>query len=148
MLLVYISRICIGRKDPASRLAFKAGIGATAIVKAYQVSTSDHAIVDGTSPNDFISVKYLTKEHIFERLKECNEGYHGPMATEVKFVVVLFQNRPTGMPQFFTLAGHPQTTNKQNQFSSMVVEACEIHATNDGNAILLNESTDGVSCEV
>ena len=138
----------MGRKDPASRLAFKAGIGAIAIVKAYQVSTIDHAIVDGTYPNNLISVKDLTKEHTFERLKECNEGYHGPMATEVKFVVVLFQNRPTGMTPFFTLAGHPQTTNKQNQFSSMVVEACEIYATKDVNTILLNESTDGVSCEV
>ena len=30
----------------------------------------------------------------------------------------------------------------------MMVEACEMAAVKDGNAVLLNDSTDGVACEV
>ena len=70
------------------------------------------------------------------------------MVTGFKVVVVSFQNAPKGMPPFLTLAGHPQTTNENNQFSLIVVEACEISATKDGNSIFLNESTDGFACEV
>ena len=80
-------------------------------MNAYQVSTVDHEIVGGASPNDFIPVDGLLKVQIFERLKYFNKCKHGPMATEVKVVVVSFQNTPKGMPPFFTLSGHPQTTN-------------------------------------
>ena len=52
------------------------------------------------------------------------------------------------MPPFFTLAGHPQTTNENNKFALMVVEAFEMAAMKYGNAVLFNESTDGVACEV
>ena len=82
------------------RVAFTEGIDATDIVKAYQVSTSDHEIVVGVSPNDFILVEGLLKEQIFESLKECNKGKHGTMATEVKVTVVSLQNTPKGIPPF------------------------------------------------
>ena len=49
------------------------------------------------------------------------------------------------MPPFFTLAGHTQTTNEHNQFSLMVVEVCEISVMKDINAVLLNDSKDGVA---
>ena len=52
------------------------------------------------------------------------------------------------MPPFFTLAGHPQTTNKKNQFALMVVEYCEMDVMKDGNAFLLKDSTDGVEFKV
>ena len=68
------------------------------------------------------------------------------MAKEVNVVVVWFQNTPKGMPPFFTLSGHPQTTNEHNQFALMMVEACEMDAMKDGNDVLLNDSTDGVVC--
>ena len=42
------------------------------------------------------------------------------------------------MPPFFTLAGHLQTTNEQDQFALMVVEACEMATMKDRNAVLLN----------
>ena len=58
---------------------------------SYQVSTSNHAIVGGASLNGFIPVNGLSKNQIFERLKECNKGKHGPMETEVK--VFLFPLR-------------------------------------------------------
>ena len=130
------------------RIVFTAEIDATDLVNAYQVSTSDHAIVGGASPNDFIPVNGLLKEQIFEHLKECNKVKHGPMATEVKVFVVYFQKTPKGMPPFFTLTGHPQTTNKNNQFELMVFEACEMAAMKDRNSVHLNESTYGVACEV
>ena len=59
LLLARISRIFTGRKDPESRVAFTSGIDATALVKAYQVSTNYHAIVGGASPNDFVPVDGL-----------------------------------------------------------------------------------------
>ena len=52
------------------------------------------------------------------------------------------------MPPFFTIYGHPQTTNKQNKFSLMVVEASEISSMKDDNVVLFNGLIDGVSCEV
>ena len=70
------------------------------------------------------------------------------MATGVKVVVVYFHNTPKGMPPVFTLAGNSQTTNKQNQFALMVVEACEMASMKYGNAVLFNESTDCVVCKV
>ena len=70
------------------------------------------------------------------------------MATEVKVVVVSFQNTPKGILPYLTLAGQSQTTNEQNPFALMVVEACEMAAFKYGNAVLLNESTDYVACKV
>ena len=52
------------------------------------------------------------------------------------------------MPPLFTLSGHPQTTNERNQIALMVVEACEMSAIKDGNAVLLNQSIDGVAYKV
>ena len=100
LLISRISRIPTGRKDPKSRVDFTEGIDATALVKSYQLSTSNHAIVGGTSPNDFITVKGLLKEQIFESLKECNKSKHGPMETEGKVVVVSFQNTPKRISPF------------------------------------------------
>ena len=80
-------------------------------MKTYQVNSSDHSIIGGASPNDFISVDKFTKDQIFEQLKECNKYRHGPMETEVKVVFVYFQNTPKEMPPFSTLADHQKTTN-------------------------------------
>ena len=52
------------------------------------------------------------------------------------------------MIQFFTLDVHPQSTNEENQFALMMVEACEMAEMKDGNVVVLNESTYGVACEV
>ena len=81
-------------------------------MKAYQLITSDHAIVGGASHNDFIPVDVLSKEQIFERLKECNKGKHRLTITEVKDVVFYFQNTPKGMPKFLLfLATHKLEMN-------------------------------------
>ena len=70
------------------------------------------------------------------------------MATDFKVVVVSFHNTPKVIPPFLTLAGHSQTTNENNPFSLMVIEACEMAAMKYVNAILLNDSTYGFACEV
>ena len=94
LLLAHISHIHMGRKYPKSRVSFTAGINSTALVKSYQASTSNHAIFGGASPNYFIPFSGLLKEQISKRLRECNKVKHGPMVTEVKVVVIYFQNTP------------------------------------------------------
>ena len=77
--------------------------------------TRDNAIFGGASHDDFIPFGGLSKDQIFERLKECNKGKHGPMAIEVNFVVLSFQNRPKGMSPFFLfLANQKIQTNRIN----------------------------------
>ena len=112
LLLSRISRILTGRNYPKLRVAFTAGIVSTDLVKLYQVNMSNPAIFGGASLNYFIPVGDLSQYHIFERLKDCNKVKHGTLATEVKVVVVSFQNTPKVMPLFFTLSGHPQTRMK------------------------------------
>ncbi len=46
------------------------------------------------------------------------------------------------------LAGLPQKVNENNDFGQLVVDACLIVEKDDGNVVLLNQTTDGVSCEV
>ena len=59
-----------------------------------------------------------------------------------------FQCTPPGTCPYYTLVGHPQTINQQSTFGLEVVNAC-LHATiEDGNSIMLNTTTDGVSTEV
>eukprot|EP00957_Ditylum_brightwellii_P197062 15012861-Ditylum_brightwellii.AAC.1 len=147
LILACIYQICLQRKDLMLMVAFTAGVDATALVPAYQVSTSEHVILGRTAPNNFISVKDFTKNQILQLLTECQAGKHDSMATEVKVVVVSFQNTPSRMTPFLTLDGNPQTTNEQSQFELMVIESCSIAAMKDSNAILLNESKYGISCE-
>jgi hypothetical protein len=52
------------------------------------------------------------------------------------------------MCTYFTLAGLPQTVNKNNDFGKQVLEACLDAAYRVGNVAVLNQTTDGVSCEV
>jgi len=69
------------------------------------------------------------------------------MALEIKVAVVSFQNTPPGMTPYLVVAALPQTLNDNNPWGSQVVAACEKAATEAKNAVLLNEATDGVSCE-
>ena len=61
LIIARISQTCMGRKEPKSRVALTLGIDATFLMKAYQVSTGNHAIVGGASRNDFIPVYSLSK---------------------------------------------------------------------------------------
>ena len=48
---------------------------------------------------------------------------------------------------YFKLIGRAQTINKSNYFGEYVVKACTIAAEKVRYSVLLNHSTDGVSCE-
>ena len=61
LILARIIQIHMVRKDLKFRFAFTAGIYTTDLVKAYQVSMSNNAIVGGSSPNYFIPVNCLSK---------------------------------------------------------------------------------------
>ena len=76
------------------------------------------------------------------------EGKHGELATEVKVAVVSFQEVAKGQCPYVNLLARSQTTNESNNFMTMVMNACTIAAEKDGNAVVLNSSTYGVSCEV
>ena len=54
------------------------------------------------------------------------------------------------MCPYLELAGNSQTINKINAWGSDVLSTCAAVATadGDGNAVVLNKSTDGVSCEM
>jgi hypothetical protein len=75
-------------------------------------------------------------------------GNKGEVASEIKVCVLSFQCTPLGITAYYTLVGCPQTINEQSTFGSEVVKACLRATIEDGNAILLNTTTDGVSTEV
>jgi hypothetical protein len=70
------------------------------------------------------------------------------LAAETKIVVVSFQDTPPGISPYLILAANPQTINENNTFASDVMAICVEACKNAGNAVVLNDSTDGVSCEV
>ena len=143
-----ISMIRSGLGDESRRIAFSVGIDATCVVKGHQICADYGMVVGGASPNHCMSIAHLTSgEDVKSFLKECNDGKHGELAAEVKIAVVSFQTAAAGTCPYFALVGLPQTINESNDFGATVLEACTTAAKNDGNAVLLNESTDGVSCE-
>lgn len=129
------------------RVAFTVGVDATVVVGGYQYLVTEQAIVGGASPNHSMDVSNLDKDELFAFLKECAAGRKGEKAAEAKIAVVSFQHTPPGICPYFVLAGLPQTINDSNSWGSEVLEACVNAASTDGNAVVLNESTDGVSCE-
>ena len=134
--------------DSNMRISFSVGIDATALVKCYQLMSHHEAIVGGAYPNHFISVKDRNEEEIATILKKWCSGVYGEIASEIKVAVISFQNTPPGISPYFIFMGRPQTINEQNDFGREVVTICQTAARLDGNAAFLNESTDGVSCEV
>ena len=52
------------------------------------------------------------------------------------------------MCPYSDLAKNPHTINESNDFVQVALETCEESAKQDDNTVILNESTDGVSCEL
>ena len=130
-------------------IAFSNGIDATCLVKSFQVCFSQGAIVGGAYPNHFIPISNMDNaEEMKEQLTECIDGKHGDLAPEVKASVISFQHVPGGMCPYLVLGGRSQSINENNDFGTLMMEACVAAAKEDGNAVILNSSTDGVSCEV
>ncbi len=125
------------------------------LAKSFQIhcSSNGNAVVGGVYPNHFLPVPEMNSgdgdgDAVAKFLGECMNGKKGEAASEIKVCVLSFQCTPPGTTPYYTLVGRPQTINEPSTFGSEVVKAC-LHATiEDGNAILLNTATDGVSTEV
>lgn len=147
-LLSVFSRIHTFADESSLCIAFSVGIDATALVKSFKICSSNSAIVGGASPNHFIGIEGMATEDIKNILQNCVEGNYGDAASDVKVSVVTIQNTPLGMPPYFVLSGLPQTINQFNDLGTQMLDVYNIAAARDGNAVVLNTSTDGVSCEV
>ena len=133
--------------DPSRRVAFTLGIDGTVLVKGWQHLATERKVVGGAFPNDCHDVANLSKEQLVSFLQDCLDGKNGILAGEVKIAIVNFQDTPTGMSPSVILAGLNQTINHSNNWGAQVLAACVSAAASDHNAVVLNESTDGVSCE-
>lgn len=134
----------------SGRVAMTVGIDATVLVKAFQVCHSSQAIVGGAYPNHFLPIpERAAAVDVVSMLKDCVENKkYGLPAAEVKVCVISFQDTPPGICPYFPLVGRPQAVNENSSFGDDVLEACVLAAQEDGNAVVLNTSTDGVSTEV
>ena len=65
----------------------------------------------------------------------------------MKVAVVTVQNYPKGFNPYFTFFGLDQTLKDINGFVDFTVNACIQVAEKFDNTVLLNHSTDGVSCD-
>ena len=130
------------------RTAFNVGVDATVLVKSWQVYAGTH-VVGGAHPKHFLKIDDTwSSEETKNFLQQCLEGKHGELATKVNVSVVLFREVAKDQCTYVNLLARSQTTNESNNFMTMVMNVCTIKAEKDGNAVVLNSSTDGVSCEV
>ena len=65
----------------------------------------------------------------------------------MKAAVVTLQVVPKVFSPYFNLIVHAQTIHESNSFEGYVVKAHTLAAEKVGNSVLLNHSTDGLSCE-
>ncbi len=87
-------------------------------------------------------------ETVSKFLAKCVNGNKGEAASDIKVCVLSFQCTPPETTPYYTLVGCPQTINEQSTFGPEVVKACLRATIEDGSAILLNTTTDGVSTKV
>jgi hypothetical protein len=125
------------------------------LAKSFQIhySSNGNAVVGGVYPNHFLPLPKRNSgdgdgDAVAKFLEECVNGKKGEVASEIKVCVLSFQGTPPGTTPYYTLVGWPQTINEQSTFGCEVVKACLRATIEDGNAILLNTTTDGVSTEV
>ncbi len=142
-----IKMVCGRFGNKSLRVAMSLGANATVILQAFQYLASHNAVIGGVYPNDWLEVGSTNKDDIQAVLKRCLDGEFGDAAAEVKVAVLSFQFTPPGFPPYLILVGQTQSINHSNSFASDVMSLCVQAAKNDGNAVILNESTDGVSCE-
>ena len=94
-----------------------------------------------------MDIKNKSDEETIVLMKECVDVKHGLQADEVKVAVITIQVLPQGFSPYFTLVGRPQTINEINDLEEFVGKACMKAANSVGKSVLLNHSTNGVSCE-
>jgi hypothetical protein len=139
----------------SEQVAFTAGFDATVLAKSFQIhySRDGNTVVGGVYPNHFLPLPERNSgdgdgDAVAKFLCECVNGKKGEVASEIKVCVLSFQCTPPGTTPYYTLVGQPQTINEPSTFGSEVVRACLRATIEDGNAILLNTTTGGVSTEV
>jgi hypothetical protein len=134
--------------SPSKRSALSVGVDATVVVPVIQLY--EGVMIDSALPNHCIPVPNTEDPDavkcILQRFAEEKDNF--VVAKEIKVVVLSFQNTPKGMCPYFTLASLPQTVNKSNTFGEYILDACLAAAKTVQNVALLNQTTDGVSCEV
>jgi hypothetical protein len=129
------------------RVAMSMGVDATVISQAFQYLASHNAVIGGAYPNNWLEVGSTNKDDIQAVLKWCLDGEFGDAAAEVKVAILSFQFTPPVFPPYLILVGQTQSIYHSNSFASDVMSLCLQAAKNDGNAVILNESTDGVFWE-
>ena len=105
----------------------------------------------GGYPNHIISIKVKTEKEIHQLLDEPktskNEHSNYSLSSKIKVLVASFQLVLVGVSPYFTIFGQPHKINKNSNFGKDVMKALDEIATYIGNSVLLNHSTDRVSCE-
>ena len=80
-------------------------------------------------------------------LKECVNEKQCVVAVEVKVYFVSFYNNLLGMCPYLVVGVISHTINNINGWGLIILEAYDPAAKNVTNTVVLNKSTDGVSCE-
>jgi hypothetical protein len=133
--------------DDYKCVAFTVGVEATVLVEAIQLH--EGVILGGASPKHFVRDADQGIDEVRELLgRDANGENSFVLAKEIKIAVVLFQDTPTGKFPYFTLAGLPKTVNKSNVLGKKDLVACLDAANGVRNVAILNQTTNGVSCEV
>ena len=117
------------------QIAFMVGLDPTALVMSWQISSSYKAIVGGSSPNHYISIKGMFEYDVTFLLHECVEGRKGQVATEVIVCIMSMQNTPLGLSPYCVLSGLSQTINENNAFGTVM---CNAATQKNSNAVVLN----------
>lgn len=149
LVIQYIKMIREHSGNDSQHVAFSLAIDATCVVQGYQVIKNGEytVIVGGAHPSHSIDISNCDDNEIATHLSDCAQGKKGARAKEIKVAVVSFQNTPPGMCPYFTVGALPQSNNDVNDWGKDVIDACTSAANEAKNAVLLNEATDGVSCE-
>jgi hypothetical protein len=144
----HIKLIRDGYKDQSMRVAVSVGVDATVLVKGVQILHGEGILTGLASPNHWLDIQGNNADEITKFVNECRDGKHGVLAGEIKFAILSFQQTPIGVSPYLIFAGVPQTINENNSFASDILATVTKAADMIGNVAVLNDSTDGVSCEV
>jgi hypothetical protein len=150
ILTKHIELICNRYSDNSMRVALSVGVDATVLVKGFQVLHGACIVVGGAISNDSMVIDSNDKDdiNIKKFIVECQDGKQGNLAGEVKIAVVSFQQPPPGVSPYLIMSASPQTINDNNTFTTDIMSICANAAKSIGNVDVLNDTTDGVSCEV
>ena len=95
-----------------TQVSFSLALDATKFPKVLEVSTAHRAIMGGCYPNHKISTVDMTANEIKEVLDQ-KPGCTIPVekASEIKVVMMTFQQTPRGVSPVEIIAARPQSTN-------------------------------------